>query len=227
MSVKTETRLLGLVQPQPLHRLASNQILIVDLLHGRPGDVAVPDGVRVDDHRAAVLAVVEATRLVRADLLIEPAGSQRRLELLQQLRRALARAVTLLGLRRPLVEADEDVLAKRRRHQLSSSPSARRNEVASARLGSSAASARPRTAGVNDSASTRMRGGTARCKSEGSSATTGARPAAACEISSGLAQATHAAMCVEVAAWIRRASSSGGTAPARRRTASAPPLRHP
>src|SRR6266478_6744548 len=124
--------------------------------------MAVPDGVRIDDHRAAVLAVVEATRLVCADLLIEPSGSQRRLELLQQLRRALARAVTLLRLRRPLVEADEDVLAKRGRHQLSSSPSARRNEVASARLGSSAASARPRTAGANDSASTRMRGGTAR-----------------------------------------------------------------
>src|SRR5437868_13004887 len=138
-------RLLGLVQPQPLHRLASYQVLLHDLLHVRLGDVAVPDGVRVDDHRAAVLAVVEATRLVRADLLIEPAGPQRRLELLQQLRRPLARAVTLLGLRRPLVEADEDVLAKRRRHQLSSSASARRNVVASARPGSSAASTRPRT----------------------------------------------------------------------------------
>src|SRR2546427_11275922 len=159
MSVKTETRLLGLVQPQPLHRLASNQMLLDDLLHVRLGDVAVPDGVRVDDHRAAVLAVVEATRLVRADLLIEPAGSQRRLELLQQLRRALARAVTLLGLRRPLVEADEDVFAKRRRHQLSSSPSARRNEVASARLGSSAASARPRTAGADDNPHTQEGGG--------------------------------------------------------------------
>src|SRR5256712_2797984 len=121
--------------------------------------MAVPDGVRVDDHRAAVLAVVEATRLVRADLLVEPAGSQRRLELLQQLRRALARAVTLLGLRRPLVEADEDVLAKRGRHQLSSSSSARRNEAASARLGSSAASARPRTAGAQVTRHLRTRAG--------------------------------------------------------------------
>src|SRR2546427_8757657 len=172
MSVKTETRLLGLVQPQPLHRLASNQMLLDDSLHVRLGDVAVADGFRVDDHRAAVLAVVEATRLVRADLLIEPAGSQRRLELLQQLRRALARAVTFLGLRRPLVEADEDVFAKRRRHQLSSSPSARRNEVASARLGSSAASARPRTAGGEGSPRTQQRGGAARSKNGGADAST-------------------------------------------------------
>src|SRR2546428_12273011 len=152
MSVKTETRLLGLVQPQPPPRPASNQMLLDDLPHVRLGDVAVPDGVRVADHRAAVLAVVEATRLVRADLLIEPAGSQRRLELLQQLRRALARAVTFLGLQRPLVEADEDVFAKRRRHQLSSSPSARRNEVASARLPARPASAPPRTAAPPGSA---------------------------------------------------------------------------
>src|SRR2546425_2404679 len=194
------------MEPQSLHRLALHQVLLHDLLHVRLGDVAVRDGVRVDDHRAAVLAVVEAARLVRADLLIEPAGSQRRLELLQQLRRALARAVTLLGLRRPLVEADEDVFAKRRRHQLSSSPSARRNEVASARLGSSAASARPRTAGANDSASTRMRGGTARCNSEGSSATTGARPAAAPANSAALAQRTAAPLCVGGAGWVRRAT---------------------
>src|SRR2546426_4994148 len=195
MSVKTETRLLGLVQPQPLHRLASNQMLLDDLLHVRLGDVAVPDGVRVDDHRAAVLAVVEATRLVRADLLIEPAGSQRRLELLQQLRRALARAVTLLGLRRPLVEADEDVFAKRRRHQLSSSPSARRNEVASARLGSSAASARPRTAGADDRARTPMRGRAGGGTSGGSRATPGAAPGAAPAGPAGRAQRTPAARC--------------------------------
>src|SRR5438445_11876052 len=98
MSVKTETRLLGLVQPQPLHRLASNQMLLDDLLHVRLGDVAVPDGVRVDDHRAAALAVVDSTRLVRAELLIQPACSHRRLDLLQQLRLALALAVTFLAL---------------------------------------------------------------------------------------------------------------------------------
>src|SRR5262249_35408398 len=65
--------LVFLVESQSLDRLAADEVPLDDLVDVGDGDVAVPDAFRVDDHRAAERAVVEAAGLVGADLAVEAA----------------------------------------------------------------------------------------------------------------------------------------------------------
>src|SRR5207244_3159624 len=206
------------VQPQPLHRLAADEMLLDDLVHVLLGDAAVPHALRVDHNGAPQRTVVQAPRLVGADFAVQPARPQRVLELLEQ-RRASFRSAVPLGMSRlALVEADEDVLLEGRRHQGSPVASAARKAAASWMDSSRNASARP--PGGGESASTRVRGGTLR--SNDSSATTGARSEAARPTSSLLSQTMQATMCVLSAACRSRASDSGVSARAYKSTASAP-----
>src|ERR1700686_2834067 len=82
---------------------------------GHP-DPAVPDALGVDDHRASLLAVVEAAGFVGADRIAEAALVQRILEGLEQRFAALLRARAARVVGAAVVQADEDVLLKRRGH---------------------------------------------------------------------------------------------------------------
>src|SRR5260370_629493 len=146
---------------QSRYRLAADQVPFDVLVHVGFGDVDVPDALGIDDNAAASRAVVEAAGLVGADLLVEPARAQRFLELLQDPRRSLARAVALGIVGVALVEADEEVLLERRRHQASSSASApaRRPgpDAPRARARNREGSAPPRPASAAASASSSAR----------------------------------------------------------------------
>ena len=71
-------------QSQPGHRLAVHQMAIDNLVDIGGGDPAVPDAVRIDHHRRAVLALVETARLVGADAAVQAVFGQRLLEGLLQ-----------------------------------------------------------------------------------------------------------------------------------------------
>src|SRR5205823_5095511 len=129
---------------------APDEVFVHDLVDVGLGDVAVPDALGIDHHAAAVLAVVQAPRLVGANLLVQPARPQRLLELLQQVRRTLAGAVAPRAVGGPLVETDEQVLLERRRHH--SSSRILRNACGSERSASSTASAWPRNPAAAESA---------------------------------------------------------------------------
>src|SRR5712664_3151554 len=203
----------GLVEPQAFDGLSADQVLLDDLLHVLHGDPAVPDALRIDHHRAAALAIVQAPGLVGADLARKPPRLQRRLEGLVERFAPLLRAGAAGMAGAAIVEADEQVLAEGRRHLQSCSRAARNAPAGSGAdpiAWSRSASVRPRTAAAGSRASTRRRRGTApKSASPGrDSATIAARAAAARSTSSGVSQATHAAMCVARAAPHRRSSCS-------------------
>jgi hypothetical protein len=105
-------RLVG--QHQALHELAADDVLLDDLLDVGLGDVAVPDLLGVDDHRHAVLALVEAARVVGAHDLAEATLAERHLEGVADLHAALALAAAARRVGRALVDADEDMTGKAR-----------------------------------------------------------------------------------------------------------------
>jgi len=61
----------GLGQAQPFYRTASHEMLLDDLLDVMWMHIAVPDGFGIDDHHRAVLALVQAGRLIGPNLVLE------------------------------------------------------------------------------------------------------------------------------------------------------------
>ncbi len=99
---------------EPRHDLAADQVLLDDLRDVVDGDVAVPDLLGVHDHRDPVLALIEAPRVVGADLLGEPALGERLLQPIPDLGAPAGLAAPLGVLRRALVDAHEDVTLEAR-----------------------------------------------------------------------------------------------------------------
>jgi hypothetical protein len=58
-------------KPQPLHRPPSNQVLPHDLFDVAYLHKPVPDRLRIDDDHRPVLALVQSSGLVRADLMLQ------------------------------------------------------------------------------------------------------------------------------------------------------------
>ncbi len=61
-------------QPQPLHGPAAHQVFRDNLRGVAELDVAVPDGLRVNHHCGAVLALVQTAGFVDAHLTAQPGG---------------------------------------------------------------------------------------------------------------------------------------------------------
>ena len=60
-----------IAEPKAFNRAAMEKVLRNNLFHVFQMDEAVPDSLRIDDHHRAMLALVEATGLVDADLVLK------------------------------------------------------------------------------------------------------------------------------------------------------------
>jgi hypothetical protein len=100
------------VQPQPLDRLAAEEVALDDLGHVGRRDAAVPDALRVDHHGRPLGAGVEAAGAVGAHLPLQPAAVQLLLEGLPDRLGAGAAAAAARVAVGALVLADEDVVAE-------------------------------------------------------------------------------------------------------------------
>ena len=98
---------------EPGHRRAADQMLVDDLGHVGERDAAVPDGLGIDHHRRAVLALIEAPGAIGAYAPLQAALGDRLLEgLVERLgagRIAAAARMAVLA----AVAADEDVPLER------------------------------------------------------------------------------------------------------------------
>jgi hypothetical protein len=65
---------------EALDRLAANDVRIDDFVHVGRRDVAVPNGFGIDDNRRAELALIETTRLVGANRILDSPLRQLRFE---------------------------------------------------------------------------------------------------------------------------------------------------
>jgi len=74
----------GIVQPQSFNRPAADQVLGNNLLRISGLHMAVPDSLRIDHHRRAVLALVKAP-CVDTHLAANPSGFYKLLQLRQQI----------------------------------------------------------------------------------------------------------------------------------------------
>lgn len=70
----------GIGDQQPRHRLPANDVGLDDLVNVGCGHPAIPNRLRIDDEVRTVLALVQASRLVRADLALETPLGQLLLE---------------------------------------------------------------------------------------------------------------------------------------------------
>jgi hypothetical protein len=61
----------GFGQPQTLYGTAMQQVLLDDLAHVPGMHKAVPDGIGIDHHHRAMLALIEAAQFVGADLPLQ------------------------------------------------------------------------------------------------------------------------------------------------------------
>ena len=61
----------GIRQPQPLHRTAPDDMLLNDLRNVAWMNVAIPDRFGIDHDHRPVLALVQATGVIRANLVLE------------------------------------------------------------------------------------------------------------------------------------------------------------
>jgi hypothetical protein len=101
-------------QAKPLDGLATQDVAVDDFGHIRFCHAAVPNRVRIHDHRWAMLALIEAPGLVGANTAVQAAVGQRFLERLLQpiVRVRITRPARMTGL--ALIAADEDVSFERR-----------------------------------------------------------------------------------------------------------------
>lgn len=94
---------------QPLYRLIANDVRIDDLIDICRRDPAIPHGIRIDDDVGAMLALVEASGLVRSNGAFDSSLCQLDFKNALEFRVAggIAAAARIIG--RPLVTADKDV----------------------------------------------------------------------------------------------------------------------
>jgi len=99
----------GVRQAEALDRLAAEDVGLDNLVDVGLGDVAVPDCVRVDDDVRAVLALIEAARMIGADFAFEAALGEFLLEEFLQIGFRGGIAASTRMARRALVAADENM----------------------------------------------------------------------------------------------------------------------
>lgn len=113
--VRARLRVDALVrQPEPLHRLAANQVLV----HNRFGvfrlHMAIPDRLGIHHNRGTMLALIKAKRLVDAHLgRSDPCGLRRLLHAVEELAGAGLGAGRAWRTRRAYIVTDEDVTFKK------------------------------------------------------------------------------------------------------------------
>jgi len=97
-------------QAQAVYRLSRKDVGLDDFVHVGFGNVAVPDGVGVNDYVRAVFALIEATGLVGSDSALQSVAGQLLLEPFLQtgLGGRIAAAAGMAC--RPLVSADKDMV---------------------------------------------------------------------------------------------------------------------
>ena len=106
----------GIRQPEPFHWFAADDVRFDDLLDIGFGDVPVPDGVWIDNEVGAVLALVEAARLIGAHSSFQSTLGQFLFEKFLQLRLGQRIAASPRMARWALVSAHEDMFFELR-HQ--------------------------------------------------------------------------------------------------------------
>lgn len=102
----------GIRQHKALHRLSTDDVGFHDLIDIGLAHVSIPDLLGIDHNIWAMLALIEAARLVGTHLAFEAALRELLLKQLLQLRLAFGIATTSRISRRPLVAAYKNVLLK-------------------------------------------------------------------------------------------------------------------
>ena len=102
----------GFGETETIDGATVEDVLGDDLVYIFEGDEAVPDGLRVDDDRRAVLALVEAAGFVGTDGVLEAGVFEGFLEGVFELFAAAGTATGTGGGAVALVGADEDVVVK-------------------------------------------------------------------------------------------------------------------
>jgi hypothetical protein len=100
----------GIGEQKALDWTAVDEVLTDNLVNIFRVDEAVPDGVRIDDHYGAVLALVETAGFVGADFAFQPGVLDCVLEGPFQLAAAVAGTAGTGGVLVPLVGADEEMM---------------------------------------------------------------------------------------------------------------------
>lgn len=101
---------------QSLDRLIADDVRVNDLVNIGRGNVAVPDGFRINDNRWAVLALVKTPGFVSADGAFDSALCEFGLEGSMKVSVAGAIAAATRMIVRTLVGADKDVLFELRHY---------------------------------------------------------------------------------------------------------------
>jgi hypothetical protein len=100
----------GVGEQKALDGTAVDEVLADNLINIFRVDEAVPDGVGIDDHYGAVLALVETAGFVGADFAFQPGVLDCVLEGAFQLTATVAGTAGTGGVFVPLVGADEEVM---------------------------------------------------------------------------------------------------------------------
>jgi len=104
----------GFGKAQTLHGTPLNEVLLDDLVDVAGVNIAVPDGLGVDDNNGTVLALIQAAGLVGTDLVLEACVFDCILKRGFQLLGALRKAAGSGGRLVPLVGANKDMMLKKR-----------------------------------------------------------------------------------------------------------------
>ena len=96
-------------QSEPFHRLPTYDVRLHDLIHISQHHAAVPNRLGIDDQVRAMLALIQTSRLIRADPSLKSSFSQLLLECLLQFCAAGWITASPRMPRRTHVSADEDV----------------------------------------------------------------------------------------------------------------------
>jgi hypothetical protein len=100
----------GIGEQKALDWTAVDEVLTDNLVNIFRVDEAVPDGVRIDDHYGAVLALVETAGFVGADFAFQPGVLDCVLESAFELAASVAGTAGTGGVFVPLVGAEEEVM---------------------------------------------------------------------------------------------------------------------
>ncbi len=105
-------------QPQPFHGPSMHKMFVHNLIHIFHVNKPIPDGVWIDHHNWPMLALVQATQFVGADLSLQSGLLHRILKSRLQLPAVLPAATWPCGAFVPLIGADKNVVLKLRQSRL-------------------------------------------------------------------------------------------------------------